>query len=197
MSPFEIKAMFNPGTFKRCWTEDLASSLRSKQGSSGIIAEGLHNDDPFTLILGITDNWENDEPPSTSGAKLYMRDPNANAPSRNYALGRIAALLNEEDFDQAPYLEVFLWEEVAEVGHGGQLQRRHAAEVGGTCRDWVGCSMVISTYGSANPVLAGSVPVLFAQGHPCGQPRTEHLAGRLFSGGADRRFPGYGAGARR
>ena len=107
MSPFEIKSMFNPGTFKRCWTEDLASSLRSKQGSSGIIAEGLHNDGPFTLIIGITDNWEKDEPPSTSGAKLYMRDPNANAPSRNYALGRIAALLNEEDFDQAPYLEVF------------------------------------------------------------------------------------------
>ena len=36
-----------------------------------------------------------------------MRDPTANAPSRNYALGCIAALLNEEDFDQAPYLEVF------------------------------------------------------------------------------------------
>ena len=51
-------------------TEDLASSLRSKQGSSGIIAEGFNNDDPFTLILGIADNWEKNEPPSTSGAKL-------------------------------------------------------------------------------------------------------------------------------
>ena len=109
MSPFEIKATFNPGTSKRCWTEDLASSLRSKQGSSGdsgIVAEGLHNDDPFTVILGITDNWEN-EPGSSSGAKLYIRNPNANATSRNYALGRTAALLNEEDFDQVPYLEVF------------------------------------------------------------------------------------------
>ena len=75
MSPFEIKATFNPGTCKRCWTEDLASSLRSKQGSSGIIAEGVHNDDPFTLILGITENWEKDEPPSSSGAKLYIRNP--------------------------------------------------------------------------------------------------------------------------
>ena len=33
MSPFEIKATFNPGACKRCLTEDLASSLRSKQGS--------------------------------------------------------------------------------------------------------------------------------------------------------------------
>ncbi len=55
-SPFESKATFNPGTCKRCWTEDLASSLRSKQGSSGIIAEGLLNDDRFTVIIGITDN---------------------------------------------------------------------------------------------------------------------------------------------
>ena len=72
------EATFNPGTSKRCWTEDLASSLRSKQGSSGIIAEGLLNDYPFTTILGITVTWEKDERPSSSGAKLYIGNPNAN-----------------------------------------------------------------------------------------------------------------------
>jgi hypothetical protein len=147
MSPFEIKSMFKPGTFKRCWTEDLASSLRSKQGSSGIIAEGLLHDDPFTVIIGITDNWEKDEQPSSAGAKLYIRNPTANKTSRNYALGRAAALLSEEDFDQAPDLEVFYGKKWWKWGHGGQLHRRHAAEVGGTCGDWVGCSMVVSTFG--------------------------------------------------
>ena len=38
---------------------------------------------------------------------MYTRNPTANNASRNYALGRAAALLNEEDFVQAPHLEVF------------------------------------------------------------------------------------------
>ena len=71
---------------------------------SGIIAMLLD----YPLFLGLQTIGRYGEQISTSGAKLYIRSSNADdTASRNYALARAAALLNEEDFDQAPYLEVF------------------------------------------------------------------------------------------
>ena len=92
MSPFEIRATFVPDISTKCWSEDLVSSLDSKRGTSGIIAEGLRNAGALSVILGITDNWEAGERISTSGAKLYIRSSNADdTASRNYALARAAA----------------------------------------------------------------------------------------------------------
>jgi hypothetical protein len=197
MSPFEIKATFNPGTGKRCWTEDLASSLRSTQGSSGIIAEGLLNGDPLTVILGITDNWEKDEPPSSSGAKLYIRYPNANKTSRNYALGRAAALLNEEGFDRAPYLEVFYGKKWRKwgmaVSSSGVMQQKRAphAEIGLDAA-WSSGPMVQQIQS-----LQAAYKSCLLKGIPAGSLARSILQVACFSGGEERRFPGYGAGARR
>ena len=180
-----------------CSPEDLASSLRSKQGSSGIIAEGLHNDDPFTLVLGITDNWEKDEPPSTSVAKLYMRGPNANAPSRNYARGRIAALLNEEDFDLAPYLEVFYstkWRKWGmAVGSSGLMQQKWEAHA----------EIVLDAAWSSAPMvqqiqsLQAAYQSCLPKGILAGSLARSILQVACFSGGEERRFPGYGQVQRR
>jgi len=79
---------------------------------------------------------------------LYIRNLTANvAPGRSYALGRVAALLNEEDFDQAPYLEVFygkVWRRwgMAASPASVMLQKTTAHDEMG-----VGCSMVSSTSG--------------------------------------------------
>ena len=97
-----------PQHFYEVLDRGLKNSLGSRRAYSGIDAEGLSNDSPLKVVLGITDSWEKDERVSTSGAKLYIGNTGPNdAPSRSYALGRAAALLNEEDFDQSPYLEVF------------------------------------------------------------------------------------------
>jgi hypothetical protein len=108
MLSLEIRATFVPDISITCWSEELMSSLESKRGTSGIIAEGLRNAGPLSVLLGITDNWEAGERISSSGAKLYIRSSEAvDTASRNYALARAAALLTEEDFDQAKYLQVF------------------------------------------------------------------------------------------
>ncbi len=58
------------------------------------------------MIIGITDNWNQGGNVSSSGAKLFIRQPDGNQAGRNGALARAAALLNEKDFDKAQYLLV-------------------------------------------------------------------------------------------
>ena len=132
------------------------------------------------MIRGVTDNWEKDEQPSISGAKLYMRDPNANAPSRNYALGRIAALLNEEDFDQAPYLEVFYgkkWRKwgMAVSSSGVTQQKWEAREEIGSDAAWSSAPMVQQVQS-----LQAAYQSCLLKGIPAGSLCAEHLAGCLF-----------------
>ena len=132
---FEIRATFVPDISTKCWSEDLVSSLNSKQGTSGIIAEGLRIVAGLSVVIGITDNWGDAEQISISGAKLYIRSSDAdNTASRNYALARVVSLLNEEDFDQASYLEVFYGKKWRRWGmsttpSGTTLQEAHA-EIG-------------------------------------------------------------------
>ena len=139
MSPFEIKATFVPKISITCWSADLMSNLEVKRGTSGIIAEGLRNAGQLSVILGITDNWDDGQLMSSSGAKLYIRG--SEIATRNYALARAAALLNEEDFDQAKYLEVFYGKKWWNWGmpatpSGGMLQRTEAHKEIGLDKQW-------------------------------------------------------------
>ena len=43
---------------------------------------------------------------SSFGAKVFIRQQDGDPVGRNWALARVAALLNEEDFDMVPYLLV-------------------------------------------------------------------------------------------
>ena len=120
MSPFEIKAKFKPAVAKR--------------GSSGIIADGLEalGDNPFRVIIGITDSWGKGDNVSSSGAKLFIRQQDGDPVGRNWALARAAALLNEEDFDMVPYLWVVYGQQKRKWGRAttpatsvAQTQRVH------------------------------------------------------------------------
>ena len=110
---------------------------------------------------------------------------------------RADALLNEEDFDQAPYLEVFYREKWRRWGmsttpSGTTLQASEAHEEIGLDPCWAS-----APFRGAIPALAEGVHDLLGRGHPCWQLHTEHLAGCLFAGGKERAHAGGGAGAMR
>ena len=84
MTPYRISAAFK----RQVSYPDLMIQPRKASGS-----EQAH------VILVVTDSWNKNETVSSSGAKLYVMQPDSRVDLRSRALARAAALLNEEDFD--------------------------------------------------------------------------------------------------
>ena len=105
-------------------------------------------------------------------------------------------MLNEEDFDQAPCLEVLYgkkWRKwgMAVSSSGAMQQKWEAhAEIG------LESSMVVSMVQQIQSLQAAYQSCLL-KGIPAGSLARSILQVACFSGGEERRFPGDGAGARR